>query len=141
MVRFRLNPTTKKRLHRFRRTPRAWWSFWILLVIFVLSLGVDFIANDKPLVVSYDGKFYFPVFQYFPEDTFTGSGWTTRPDYKKIAASEAFLGPGATGMLFPPIRFGPSEKISPDTVEAPDRVRVTVEKRPRVASLECGCAG
>jgi microcin C transport system permease protein len=141
MFRFRLNPTTQKRLQRFRKTRRAWWSFWILSVIFVLSLGVDFIANDKPLLVSYDGKFYLPIFQYFPEDTFTGSGQMTRPDYKKIAASEPFTGSWRNWMIFPPIRFGPSEKISPDAVEAPDRVLVRITKRPRVASLNVDAEG
>jgi microcin C transport system permease protein len=141
MFRLRLNPTTAKRLKRFRRTRRAWWSFWLLGGIFVLSLGVDFLANDKPLVVSYDGKLYFPVFRYFPEDTFTGSGRRTRPDYKEIARSEAFAGSWRNWMLFPPIPFGPAEKISPDAVEAPDRVLVTVEKRPRVASLNVDAAG
>jgi microcin C transport system permease protein len=135
MFRLRLNPTTQKRLQRFRKTRRAWWSFWILAVLFALSLGVDFIANDKPLLVSYDGKFFLPIFHYFPEDTFTGSGQMTRPDYKKIAASEAFAKSWRNWMIFPPIRFGPSEKISPDAVETPDRVLVRVTKRPRVASL------
>lgn len=141
MFRPRLNPTTRKRLHRFRKTRRAWWSFWILTVIFVLSLGVDFIANDKPLLVSYDGKFYLPVFHYFPEDTFTGNGRMTRPDYKKIAASQAFAGSWRNWMIFPPIRFGPSEKIPPEAVEAPDRVLVRISKRPRVASLNLDAQG
>jgi len=135
MAHFRLNPTTKKRLDRFRKTHRAWWSFWILLVIFVLSLGVNFIANDKPLMVSCDGKLYFPVFRFFPEDAFTGSGRMTRADYKAINATEKFTGDWRNWMLFPIIPFGPSEKISPDAIEAPDGVKVILEKRPRVASL------
>lgn len=141
MFRLRLKPTTQKRLQRFRKTHRAWWSFWILTVIFLLSLGVDFIANDKPLIVSYDGKLYFPILQYFPEDTFTGSGRMTRPDYKAIAASEPFSESWRNWMLFPPIPFGPSEKISPDAVETPQRVLVRIEKRPRVASLNVDASG
>jgi microcin C transport system permease protein len=141
MIRFRLNPTTQKRLARFRKTRRAWWSFWLLLAIFVLSLGVDFIANDKPLVVSYDGKFYFPVLQYFPENTFTGSGQMTRPDYKKIARSEPFQNSWRNWMIFPPIPFGPSEKIAPEAIAAPDRVLVKIGKRPRVASLNVDAEG
>ncbi len=135
MFRIKLNPTTKKRWQRFRRTRRAWWSFLILTAIFVLSLGVDYIANDKPLLVSHEGKLYFPILRYFPEDTFTGSGRMTRPNYKDIAATPAFTENWRNWMIFPVIPFGPAEKISPNMVEAPDRVKVTVEKRPRVASL------
>jgi microcin C transport system permease protein len=141
MVRFRLNPTTQKRLSRFRKTGRAWWSFWLLSVIFVLSLGIDFIANDKPLIVSHDGKFYFPIVHYYPEDVFTGSGQMTRPDYKRIAASEDFAKSWRNWMIFPLIHYGPLEKIPTEAIEAPDRVIVKITKRPRVASLNVDAEG
>ena len=50
-----------------RRNKRGYWSLWIFLVLFVISLFAEFIANDKPLLVKYDGQYYFPVFKAYPE--------------------------------------------------------------------------
>ncbi|QKT03456.1 ABC transporter permease [Ectothiorhodospiraceae bacterium 2226] len=68
----RLSPLNQRRFENFRANRRGWWSLWIFLTLFVISLGAEFIANDKPLVVNYDGRLYFPVVQYLPETTFGG---------------------------------------------------------------------
>ena len=51
-----------RRLDNFRRNRRGYWSFWIFLVLFVASLGAEFVANDRPLIASYKGELLFPVF-------------------------------------------------------------------------------
>lgn len=66
----RIDPLTQKRLQRFRRIRRGYYSFVILVVLFVLSLFSELIANDRALVVFYQGKLYFPTFRYFPMATF-----------------------------------------------------------------------
>jgi len=67
-----LSPLNRRRFERFKANRRGWWSLWLFLVLFGLSLGAELIANDKPLVVRYDGEFYFPAFKRYPETTFGG---------------------------------------------------------------------
>jgi microcin C transport system permease protein len=68
----RITPLTRRRIENFKRNRRGWWSLWIFLVLFVLSLFAEFIANDRPLVVSYEGGLYYPVFEDYSETTFGG---------------------------------------------------------------------
>ncbi len=57
----RLSPINQARWARFRRNRRGYWSLWIFLVLFILSLAADLIANDKPLLVRYEGRLYLPL--------------------------------------------------------------------------------
>jgi len=68
----KLTPLNQRRLALFKAHKRGWWSLWIFLALFVLSLGAELIANDKPIVVRFDGGWYFPVFERYPETTFGG---------------------------------------------------------------------
>lgn len=98
-----LSPMNQRRLQRFKANKRGRWSLWIFSVLFVLSLGAELIANDKPLVVSYEGSLYFPVFKRYPETTFGGE-FPLQANYKSpyiqelIAAKEGW-------MIWPPIRY------------------------------------
>ena len=67
-----LSPLTRRRISNFRSNRRGFWSLWIFLFIFTGSLFADFVANDKPLVVSYRGQLYSPVFREYPETLFGG---------------------------------------------------------------------
>lgn len=67
-----ITPLTARRLANFRANRRGYWSLWIFLILFVLSLFAEFIANDKPLIVRFDGAFYTPIFNAYPETTFGG---------------------------------------------------------------------
>ena len=67
-----LSPLNQRRLALFKAHKRGWWSLWIFLALFVLSLGAEIIANDKPIVVRYDGEWFFPVFKRYPETAFGG---------------------------------------------------------------------
>jgi microcin C transport system permease protein len=68
----RLTPITRRRLANFRANKRGYWSLIIFAVIFFVSLFAEFIANDRPILVRYDGNFYMPVFRDYPEATFGG---------------------------------------------------------------------
>lgn len=70
-----------RRWENFKVNRRAFWSLWIFLALFILCLPAELIANDKPLIVRYDGKTYFPVFKAYPETTFGGT-FTTQADYR-----------------------------------------------------------
>ena len=55
-----LTPITRRRLDAFKRNRRGFYAFWIFVFCFVASLGAEFIANDKPILVSYKGEWLFP---------------------------------------------------------------------------------
>ena len=77
----RLSPINRRRWQQFRANRRGWWSLWIFVVLFALSLGAELLANDKPLLVRYDGRFYFPVLFSYPEVTF-GGDFATEAEYR-----------------------------------------------------------
>src|SRR5262249_51952252 len=62
-----ISPLTRRRLEAFRRNRRGFWSLWIFLALFFVTLFAEFIANDRPIVVRYAGAWYFPVFADYPE--------------------------------------------------------------------------
>ena len=68
----RLSPLGARRLANFRANRRGLISLWVFLVLFGVSLFAELIANDRPLLVRYDGQFYFPVLVAYPETTFGG---------------------------------------------------------------------
>ncbi len=103
MSRFTLSPLNQRRFARFRANRRGWWSLHIFLVLFVLSLGAEFIANDKPLLVSYQGELYTPVFKRYAETEFGGE-FPIEADYRSPYVQE--LIEQADGwMLWPPIPY------------------------------------
>jgi microcin C transport system permease protein len=71
-ARFRLGDVGRRRLAQFRANRRAVWSLWLFLLLFVLTLPAELVANDKPLLVRYDGRFYVPVLRSYPETAFGG---------------------------------------------------------------------
>jgi microcin C transport system permease protein len=76
-----MSPLTRRRLDAFRANRRGYWSLWIFLALFILSLGAELIANDKPALVYYDGKLYTPIWNAYPETAFGGE-FPTEADYR-----------------------------------------------------------
>ena len=100
---FRKSPINQRRWANFKANRRGYWSLWLFLGLFTISLFAEFIANDKPFLVKYDGGYYFPVFTTYPETTFGGE-FQTEADYRDsfvqnlIKEKDGF-------MLWPPIRY------------------------------------
>ena len=67
-----LSPLNQRRWRNFRRNGRAFWSLIIFALLFGLSLLAEFIANDKPIIVSYQGELHFPIYRFYPETAFGG---------------------------------------------------------------------
>ena len=97
-----MSPITRRRLDTFKRNRRGFWSLWIFLTLFVLSMGAELIANDRPLVVSYQGDLYFPALTDYPETTF-GGDFPTATVYRDPYVRDLIEADG--WMVWPPIRF------------------------------------
>jgi microcin C transport system permease protein len=76
-----VTPITARRFANFKANRRGYVSFWIFLFLFVVTLFAEFLANDKPLLVEYDGALYMPIFRAYPETTF-GGFFQTEADYR-----------------------------------------------------------
>ncbi len=105
-----ISPVTRKRLQKFSKMKRASVSFWILLVLFIISLFSDFIANDKPVLIKYKGKIFFPVIFFYSGDNF-GLKPTDVPDYKIMNKSDDFSKKSRNFMIFPLIPYGYNESL------------------------------
>lgn len=97
-----LTPLTRRRLRNFRANTRGYWSLWIFLALFVLSLCAEVIANDRPLLVRYAGRYYFPVVRDYAETTF-GGVLPIEADYRDPQVAAMIRARG--WMVWPPIPY------------------------------------
>jgi microcin C transport system permease protein len=100
---FEFSPLNIRRWQNFKANRRGYWSLWVFLLLFVLSLFAEFIANDKPVFIHYDGKTYFPVFVTYPDTEF-GDDLGTAADYRDPHL-QAFLAEHNAIQIWPPIHF------------------------------------
>lgn len=100
---FRPSPLNARRWQNFKANRRGYWSFWIFLALFIVSLFAELIANDKPFYVSFDGKSYFPAFVTYPETAF-GGDFETAADYRDPFLQKLIAEKGGK-MYWPPIRY------------------------------------
>jgi microcin C transport system permease protein len=97
----RLSPINRRRLDAFLRNRRAVWSLWIFLILFLLTLGSELIANDRPILASYKGELLVPALVDYPESKF--GGFLARTAYRDPFIADEIEANG--WMLWPPIRF------------------------------------
>ncbi len=97
----KLSPINQRRLDNFKRNRRGYWSLVLFTLMFVLSLGAEFISNDKPIVLSYKGEILFPFLHDYPEDKF--GGFLAETDYRDPVVSKEIEDNG--WMVWPPIRY------------------------------------
>ncbi|WP_419797854.1 MAG: ABC transporter permease [Terasakiella sp.] len=76
-----MSPINQRRWQNFKTNKRGYWSLWIFLFLFVFSLFAELIANDKPLLISYEGELYTPFLKEYPETTF-GGFFETEAEYR-----------------------------------------------------------
>lgn len=98
----KISPLTWRRLMNFRANRRGFWSLWIFLGLFTITLFAEFVANDKPLLVRYDNHFYFPIFYDYPETVF-GGFLPTEADYRDPEVAELIQEKG--WMVFPIVPY------------------------------------
>ncbi|MDU6390462.1 MULTISPECIES: ABC transporter permease [Pantoea] len=101
----RLSPVNQQRWLRFRHNRRGYWSLWIFLVIFALSLGADLLANEKPLLVRYQQRWFVPLLVSYSESDF-GGALPTAADYQDPWLQKRLEQQGWA--LWAPVRFSDS---------------------------------
>lgn len=97
-----LSPITRRRVAVFRANDRARFALWLFSILFILSLGAELIANDKPLVIKYQDQWYAPLLVDYPETEFRGF-LPTSTDYRDSFVIDEIESQG--WMLWPPIPF------------------------------------
>jgi len=112
-----ITPITARRLANFRANRRGVWSLWLFLVLFFASLCAEFIANDKPLAVWYDGALYSPVIKQNAETTFGGEFATTADFTDEILVENVKKKGG--WILWPIVPFRHDTQIEDLPVPAP----------------------
>ncbi len=101
----RLSPLNKRRFAQFKANKRGWFALWIFIALFILSLGSEIIANDKPLIFRFDGNWYFPAFVRYNEEVFGGEmPLPLETNYKGPYIQELIKEKGGW-MIWAPIRF------------------------------------
>jgi len=99
-----MNPITRRRLANFRANRRGWWSFWIFLALFLVTLFAEVIANDRPLAARVDGRWFFPVLTEYAESDVVEDGLPITADWADPDFARAVAEKGGT-VLWPPLPF------------------------------------
>jgi len=97
-----MSPLNQRRLANFKANRRGYWSLWIFMTLFILSLGAELIANDRPLLVSFKGELFIPVLIDYPETVFGGFLETPAeyadPDVQDMIEAKGWI-------VWPPVHF------------------------------------
>ena len=99
-----MTPINQRRIANFKMNRRGYWSMWIFLLLFVLSIFAELIANDQPLVIKYQDEFYFPVVKEYYETEFGGE-FESQADYKDPYIQELINQAGKGWIIWPLIRY------------------------------------
>ena len=102
LVRLKFSPLWERRFSSFRAHRRGVWSLYMFLILFIVSLFAEFMANDHPLLVRYDGKLFFPTLQEYPETVFGGI-FDTEADYRDPEVQVLIKKKG--WIIWPPIPY------------------------------------
>ncbi len=108
----------RKRLRRFRSLKRGYYSFLIIVTLYVISFFCPLLMNHKALIVKYEGKLYFPAFKYHP-GKFFGQDIYGEANYRDLKGQFDVERRG-NWVLMPPYPYGPYETLLDKTGEPPN---------------------
>jgi len=97
-----MTPLTRRRINQFKANKRGYVSFWIFLFLFIITLFAELWCNDKPLLVQFEGKYFVPMIESYPETTFGGE-FETETNYRDPFVKELIQGKG--WMIWPAIQY------------------------------------
>ncbi len=141
----RLTPLDRRRLDNFKANRRGLWAFWLFLAMFLMSLGSELLANDRPILAYYKGELLAPAFVTYPEEKF--GGFLARTDYRDPTIAKEIDAHG--WMLWPPIRYSydthnldlPTPAPSPPTwLLSKQQCDAAAAKKIAPGELNRGCA-
>ncbi len=120
-----MTPLNQRRIANFRAHRRGVWSLWIFLTLFVVCAGAEFVANDRPLLIRFDGHWFVPVLQDYSEDAFSPDFLPVDADYTDPDVAHAIRAKG--WIIWPAIPFAfdsivknlPTPAPSPPTWQNP----------------------
>ncbi|HEX4890705.1 MAG TPA: ABC transporter permease [Alphaproteobacteria bacterium] len=98
-----MSPISRRRWENFKANRRGYWSSWIFLALFFVTLFAELIANDKPLLLRFDGAYYFPAFVSYTETTF-GGDFETEADYRDPFLKQLIAEKNGR-IWWPPVRY------------------------------------
>src|SRR5687767_303611 len=108
----------RKRVRKFRRLERGYYSFLIVVVAYAASFLLPFIMSGTPLAVKYQGQYFFPMFRFYSVTQFGTEGFG-EPDYRALKARFAEAGRG-DWVLMAPYPYGPNEALLDLTSSPPN---------------------
>ena len=129
-----LSPLNQRRLANFVANRRGYYSLWIFLVLFFVTLFSEFIANERPILVYYKGELLYPVFVSYPEEKFGGFFAVT--DYRDPIIHEEITENG--WILWPPIRYSYRTVNTNIPVPAPSVPSWLLDKEERCVKYTLG---
>jgi microcin C transport system permease protein len=99
----------RKRIRKFRRLKRGYYSFVLLTVAYAVSLALPLLINDRALIVHYSGSYYLPLTNYYPASAF-GVDAIGEPNYRQLREQFAQKNEG-NWVLMPPYPYSPTESL------------------------------
>ncbi|HET9717517.1 MAG TPA: ABC transporter permease [Pseudolabrys sp.] len=112
---FRLSPINRRRWENFKANRRGYWSLWIFLALFIVSLFAEFISNDKPIFIHVNGRSFFPAVVTYPDTAFAKEEdpnlFGTAADYRDEYLMNLIEKEGGF-IIWPPIRFSYNTQVS-----------------------------
>ncbi|MDP9095554.1 MAG: ABC transporter permease, partial [Pseudomonadota bacterium] len=112
-----LTPLTRRRLAIFRAHRRGTWSLIIFSAVFLVCLFAEFVANDRPLLVGYEGHLFVPVLRDYSEDSFGDDLLPLQADFSEPSLQQRIEAHG--WMIWPAVRFSYDTVIKDLPVPAP----------------------
>lgn len=99
-----MSPITQARIEKFKQNRLGYFCFILFIILFILSLAAELIANERPLLVKYEQHYYLPVLKTYPETTF-GGVFETEADYRDPVVQHLIDEKGWA--IWPILRYSP----------------------------------
>ena len=110
-----ISPLNKRRWESFKANRRGYWSLWLFLAMFFISLFAEFIANDKPIFIHVNGKSFFPAVMTYPDTAFGPKDdpnlFGTAADYRDDYLMSLIVKEGGA-IVWPIVRFSYNTQVS-----------------------------
>ncbi|MEL7526340.1 MAG: ABC transporter permease [Pseudomonadota bacterium] len=133
-VKGKLSPINRRRLENFKANRRGYWSFWIFLVLFFMTLFSEFLVNDRPILAMYKGELLTPVFTEYPEEKF--GGFLAITNFRDPFIQDEINANG--WMIWPPVRYSYNTVNHEIPVAAPSPPTWMIPKEERCVRYPLG---